>query len=296
MNLIHLQYFQAVAIEENVTIAAQKLHIPQPALSKTIAKLESEMGVSFFDRNGKHISLNANGKLFLRYVNIALSALSDGERELIATQNGVYPDICLNSDACFAALTQLLIEFRHEYPQIRLRLRKENTKMNYPIHKYDLSIIMQPSEQPLPPASIVLFEEDLMLAVSQQHHLSTRDYVNLIDLQNEDFVSFQATSEYRQVTTNYCESVGFVPNTVIECHDWHTVCDFVRGNLGVAIVPKISWTVQYNGLKIIPIKTPHCSRKMILTWFDDVRLTLSSKLFIEFCKRRFNSQSTFLMQ
>ena len=62
MELLQLRYFVAAAREENVTRAAQKLHIAQPALSQSIARLEEEMGVRLFDRIGKRIRLNAAGR------------------------------------------------------------------------------------------------------------------------------------------------------------------------------------------------------------------------------------------
>ena len=59
MELLQLKYFQTVARLEHMTKAAEELHIAQPSLSKTIARLEKDLGVPLFDRQGRQITLNS---------------------------------------------------------------------------------------------------------------------------------------------------------------------------------------------------------------------------------------------
>ncbi|PKL03461.1 MAG: LysR family transcriptional regulator, partial [Spirochaetae bacterium HGW-Spirochaetae-9] len=68
MNLILLKYFQVVAQENHITRASQKLNIAQPALSYSIARLESDLGVQLFDRVGRQIILNDCGRKLLERV------------------------------------------------------------------------------------------------------------------------------------------------------------------------------------------------------------------------------------
>ena len=63
-----LEYFKVVAQMQHVTHAAEELSISQPALSRSIAKLEEELGFPLFDRSGKGIVLNRYGQIFLQYV------------------------------------------------------------------------------------------------------------------------------------------------------------------------------------------------------------------------------------
>src|SRR3954454_11868431 len=82
MELLQLKYFQTVARIEHMTKAAEELHIAQPALSKTIARLESDLGVPLFDRHKRQITLNAFGRIFLEQVEIELTALEEGKRRV----------------------------------------------------------------------------------------------------------------------------------------------------------------------------------------------------------------------
>ena len=64
MELSQLKYFEIVAKHEHITRAAEELHIAQPSLSKAISRLEAELGVELFDRQGRNIKLNSFGRVF----------------------------------------------------------------------------------------------------------------------------------------------------------------------------------------------------------------------------------------
>lgn len=78
MDLNQLHYFKVVAETENITRAAQKLYITQPALSRAIARLEAELDVKLFDRRTNALILNENGQLFLKHVVMGLDAIHSG--------------------------------------------------------------------------------------------------------------------------------------------------------------------------------------------------------------------------
>lgn len=82
MELNQLYYFLAVAKTENITKAAQELFITQPALSRVILRLETELGASLFDRKGGRLVLNEYGELFSSYIRPALELIDDGVHAL----------------------------------------------------------------------------------------------------------------------------------------------------------------------------------------------------------------------
>src|SRR5262245_23909416 len=63
-----LLYFREVAQQQHFTAAANRLTLSQPALSRSIARLEHELGVPLFDREGRSVRLNRYGKAFLAHV------------------------------------------------------------------------------------------------------------------------------------------------------------------------------------------------------------------------------------
>ncbi|SFC88903.1 regulatory helix-turn-helix protein, lysR family [Bacillus sp. OV322] len=82
MELLQLKYFQTVARLEHMTHAAEELKIAQPSLSKTISRLEEDLGVPLFDRIGRQIKLNQYGKTFLTRVDRIFMELGEAKREL----------------------------------------------------------------------------------------------------------------------------------------------------------------------------------------------------------------------
>jgi DNA-binding transcriptional LysR family regulator len=82
MDLLQLSYFRVVARVEHMTKAAEELFIAQPSLSKTIRRLEKEIGVPLFDRQGRSIRLNQFGKAFLEHIERIFRELEEGQREV----------------------------------------------------------------------------------------------------------------------------------------------------------------------------------------------------------------------
>ena len=86
MLLSQLNYFRVAARQEHISRAAEELHIAQPALSVTIRKIEEELGVPLFERNGRHIELNENGKALFMYVDYIFEQLTEMEIALTKTR------------------------------------------------------------------------------------------------------------------------------------------------------------------------------------------------------------------
>lgn len=84
MEIHQLKYFICVAKLESISKAATTLHLSQPALSKSIAKLEDELGVLLFDRSGKRLHLNDRGRLFLEGAEKALRELDSAAASVSA--------------------------------------------------------------------------------------------------------------------------------------------------------------------------------------------------------------------
>ena len=82
MEIQQFRYFLAAARYENLTKAAEDLHIAQPALSQSIKRLETELGVSLFDRKNHRIELNEQGKLLKKRLIPILESIDNLKDEL----------------------------------------------------------------------------------------------------------------------------------------------------------------------------------------------------------------------
>ena len=278
MELLQLKYFKKIAEAQNMTRVAEEIHISQSALSKTIRTLETELGVKLFDREGKYIKLNGNGKIFLKYVNKNLQSIEDAKKELYDFNNNQAQDITIYVQAAMFMLPKIITGFNQKYPNIKFHIsQKQFNKGN---NKYDFIIYIPAPEEINSNNSITLLEEDLKLAVSKNHSLSKKSDISLGSVSSEKFISLPAYTKLRRTTDHYCKLAGFTPDVILECYDSPTILELVKGGMGVAFVPKYSWgNIEHQELSLIDIHSPKCTRCINLSWDESEYITESAKLF-----------------
>ena len=124
MEIRVLRYFLAVVREENITKAAEILHITQPTLSRQIAQMEEEMGVKLFDRGTRKITLTNEGLLLRRRAEEILELVDKTERELTEQDEMVEGTVsigCGDLDAV-QLLPDLIRSFHDRYPAVTFEL------------------------------------------------------------------------------------------------------------------------------------------------------------------------------
>jgi DNA-binding transcriptional LysR family regulator len=121
-----LLYFVTVAEERQMTRAARKLHLAQPALSHAIAQLESELGIKLLERHARGVTLTAAGETFLEKARDALSAMTDAALTAQALARTAKDTIALGflGSPPVVAAPQLLAAFAAAHPGIELSSRE----------------------------------------------------------------------------------------------------------------------------------------------------------------------------
>ncbi|NYT50396.1 LysR substrate-binding domain-containing protein [Parapusillimonas granuli] len=124
MEFRHLRYFIAVAEELNFTRAAQRVHIDQSPLSRTIKELEEDLGAQLFVRTTRSTRLTRAGKLFLEHVPRIFTALEQARDSVKAAANGFHGQmrIALSDGITPSRLPALLAMCREEEPEVEIRL------------------------------------------------------------------------------------------------------------------------------------------------------------------------------
>lgn len=124
MELRHLRCFLAVAEELHFARAAERLHIEQSPLSRTIKELEEELGEQLFVRTSRSTRLTRAGKLFLKHVPRIFIALDQARDSVKAAANGFHSQlrIALSDGITPSRLPALLALCRQEEPEVEIRL------------------------------------------------------------------------------------------------------------------------------------------------------------------------------
>jgi Transcriptional regulator len=278
MELLQLKYFQTAARMQHMTQAAQRLHISQPALSKMIASLESELGVKLFERTNKTIRLNEHGKHFLSKVDIALQALEDGKRELQDLVEVPSEFITLDVRVSSHLLPGLLAEYRKAKPDTQFHLLQHALPGD---HAFEFDLCLSDGAAPPPDCnSVALLREAIVVALPSEHRFAKRDRISLEELKEERFISLPPGKSLRETTDAFCRLAGFTPHIQFESDDPATVRGLIRAGQGVAFLPAITWGGSTGSdVVTIPLQEGYCERSISLHWPKGRYLTHAAASF-----------------
>lgn len=146
MELLQLKYFLMVAKTEHMTLAAQQLNVSQPVLSKSINKLEDELGVLLFERVGRRIQLNDAGKTFQKAINNVIKMLDYSIKEVQNLEKEGTYEINIQIEAIATLSTKLLCAFAEQYPNVRFKL-EQNENGNTWDSKKEIDLIITSSRK-----------------------------------------------------------------------------------------------------------------------------------------------------
>lgn len=128
MELRVLNYFLAIAREENITKAAQMLHISQPALSRQMMQLEDELGVKLFIRSNHNIVLTEDGLLLKRRAQELLSLADKTKRDFLNRDAELSGEVTIGSGEFRSTreLAEIMVAFRKKHPLVQFRIYSGN--------------------------------------------------------------------------------------------------------------------------------------------------------------------------
>ncbi|UFJ39290.1 LysR family transcriptional regulator [Brevibacillus humidisoli] len=281
MELLQLHYFRTVAKHEHMTRAAQELRIAQPALSKTISRLEEDLGVPLFDRQGRQIRLNTYGKAFLDKVNAALNLLEEGRREVVDLAGMDHGSIHLAAPT-LDRLTEPLGAFVSRYPDVNIRITQAPTEeMTRLIDsgEVDFCFSAMPLEgQWIRSASVL--REDVYLAVSAGHRLAGRQSVSLKEITDEPFIGYKEEFVFQRMNDAFFREAGIAPKFICRVDEPSAVAKLVQAGLGIALIGSCGRDPK-SELTTIPIEYPVCKRDFKIFWHDKRYLSLAARKFRE---------------
>ncbi|WP_127539954.1 LysR family transcriptional regulator [Paenibacillus illinoisensis] len=293
MELLQLRYFQVVAHMEHITKASQVLNISQPSLSSSIHRLEKQLGVPLFFRNGRNIKLNHFGRTFLQRVEKAFRELEEGARE-VTDMAGLDQGIITISVTLPYVLPTLLKEFLKLHPHVRVIQRQPGSSYDIKSELENGDIDFCISATPLSGPEIEwmkLIQEELYLTVPQGHRFASRESIDLIEAANEPFISLSHKSNLRQTTDEYCRLAGFEPMIAFELEEASAVHDLVEMGLGITFSTPFSLGKRWSNAQTVQIRisNPRCSRTFGIAWSKNHYLSQASLHFRNFVVQYFEN-------
>lgn len=266
MELLQLQYFLAVARLEHVTDAARSLHVTQSSLSKTIQRLEEDLGVPLFDRIGRKLRLNECGSRFLHRAERALFELEQGKQEISDITSPDHGTLELAVTTA-STLPNILREFRKKRPHIQFHVQMLTTKeMVTLLYRGEVDFCL--SSPPLQGGDIecqIVYLDPILVAVPKQHRLADRSSVSLIELRDEWFVGVKRGYGTRDLVDSICQSVGFEPKYVYEGDEPARLNSLVEAEIGIAFIPSTARLTRED-IKYLEVENHELVREIALVW------------------------------
>ncbi|MEN1966701.1 LysR family transcriptional regulator [Lentibacillus sp. N15] len=280
-----IEYFQTVARVQHITRAARILSISQPALSRSIARLEGELGVPLFEREGRSILLNRYGELFLKRANRILKEYYDGKREIQDLINPDYGEVSLGflHTLGMEKIPDLIGTFRKQHPQLRFSFNQNNSAAlvkQLVSGEFDLCLTT-PMETNVRISWQKLWDEELFVIVPADHKLANRESITLDEISEESFIAIKEGNSLRQIMDQLCEEAGIRPKILFEGEEIHTIAGLVGAGLGVSIIPDIKGLDQTK-LSRLHVKWPKSERVIGIAWLDGGYLSAAAIRFKEF--------------
>lgn len=264
-----LQHFAAVARTEHVTRAASVVGVPQPTLSRSIARLEADMGVALFARTGRVLRLTPSGRLLQEHVERALAELETALHALAGQNSADTGRVAFGFLHTLGGTTvpHLLRAFRADHPGVRFELVQRGHEVLVELLRAGTVDLCLTSPLPDEPGLVVrpLHEQRLHLVVPSDHPFATRRQVRLADAAQEQFVGLEQGYGLRTTTDAWCRAAGFVPRLSFEGEEIDTVRGLVAAGLGVALLPEDA-TGRRDGVVELEVVQPRTTRTVGLVW------------------------------
>lgn len=283
MNLQQLEYLKTIAETENFTVAANLLSVTQPALSKSISKLEDELNVPLFEKNGRNIKLTHFGRIFLNHSNIALMEIEKGVKELQDIINPNTGTISISSTSSIGTYFMPFIisgflntspntKFQFNYqsiPDILKDLKSGKIDLGF-YHNIDGIDSNDEIE------SIAIKREEYVLIVPKKHALSNRSEVSLKELKDESFVAFCEGNKDKMLS--YSEYLGYIPKISIHPSEASMLEGLVAAGAGISVVPNTP-IINTNAVSIINIKENIKDKVIYMAWLKNSYMSPITKVF-----------------
>jgi LysR family hydrogen peroxide-inducible transcriptional activator len=242
MELDQLRHFLKVAEHSNFTRAAEDIALSQPALSRSVGRLEAELGQPLFERQTRSVSLTDAGHLLLERARQILLLVDD--TKALFNDDGQTGRIRVASIPTIAPyfLPERLKRFHRDFPEANVVVHEDTTenllkKLNDGL--VDVMIAAFPIEARYLQIE-KLFDEELLLVTAKENPLAKRKSIRLHDLESLPFVLLGEAHCLTDSIVSFCRQKSFHPLSVERTSQLATVQELVALDHGISLVPKMA--------------------------------------------------------
>ncbi len=291
-SLSSYRIFYVVALEGNISRAAERLFISQPAISRSIRKLEDSLETTLFLRSSRGVVLTEEGKILFDHVKEAFDAIQLGEEQIhkVHTLGMGHLRIGTSTTLCKYLLLPYLKPFIQTYPHVQISISCQSTAQTFQLLKdgrLDLGLtgsISHPGPLTFEPFAVI---EDIFVAAPQ--------YLENLDLRRNSGETFFDSAVFmlldqknlsRQHIDAYFQKNNLQPGHLLEVSSMDLLIDFARIGLGVACVIRdfVKKELESGELTELPLPAPVPTREVGFLYGATEQKNPALLDFLKFCR------------
>lgn len=255
---VHLEIIRAIDRHGTLTAAASRLHLTQSALSHSIRKLEEQLGVGLWRRQGRRLHLTQAGIYLLGTANRIAPQLAHAEerlRQFAAGQRGTLR-IGMECHPCYQWLLTVAAPYLDAWPAVDLDVKQ---KFQFggigALFAHEIDVLVTPDPLRKPGLSFVpVFDYEQVLVVGPRHRLRKARFIRPADLADEILITYPVPIDRLDVYTRFLVPAGISPRIHKPIETTDIILQMVASGRGVAAMPR--WLVEsYAGkLDVVAVK------------------------------------------
>jgi len=279
-----LEQFVVLARTKNFTRAAEELHLSQSALSRSIQRLEEQVGHSLCERKPREVILTEMGNLLLERGREILRLVEATSQELTAASQRVRVRLGAIPTIAPYFLPRLLGEFAKKHPEICVVVEEDTTDVlvkRCEQGEIDVAVLALPISSSAVKVE-ALFDEELLLVVPQGHPLAAQTSVTTGVVKDFPFVMLNEAHCLSENISSFCRRQAIQPVSVERTSQLATVQELVALDHGVSLVPEMARRLDVSDRRV------YCSftgekptRTVALMWNPKRHLGLAVKQLME---------------
>jgi len=287
-NLNYYKAFYMVAKYKNISKAADALFISQPAISKSLSRLEENLGCVLFSRTSRGVSLTADGEILYERIREAFAAIEAGEEELRhRTELGIGQlRIGVSTTLCKYILLPYLQNFIRQHPHIRITIECQSTLHTVELlesGQIDIGLIGAPkSHGTLTFLPLKKIQDTFVATQSYLDNLSIREHEDSNLFLSATLMLLDEENITRQYINDYFYRNQIKTNQILEVSSMDLLIEFAKIGIGAACVIRefVEQELKENTLIEIPMAEPIESRSIGFAYSNSHKLSKSALTFL----------------
>ncbi|MCR5742132.1 MAG: LysR family transcriptional regulator [Lachnospiraceae bacterium] len=292
-NLSLYHVFYVVANTGNISRAASELYISQPAISKSISKLEENLNTTLFIRNSRGVTLTDEGRILYDYVKTAFAALERGEDELVKIQElGIgHIKIGVSTTLCKFILVPYLEEYIRTHPHVKVTIDNHHSAHTISLleqHAIDLGVIAEPrSAKNIDFYPITEIEDIFVCSPSYMKNFMLRSTGHPDIITDGTVMMLGQRNMTRQHIDAFLSSQHMELNNILEISTMDLIIEFARIGMGVGCCIKecVQKELDEGILMQVPTEVPIPKRTIGFATVPGIPQASTVCDFIEFARK-----------